>query len=254
MRYFFSRVFGIICLRVWFSLVMIYNGRYIFQYSADSFWYHYFREVIHFPFPDLSFYLAKGSEFFGGLLLLTGRFNKAAGSLLAVVMLVATVFANISSIYGGFGSITFSYFLLALFFIFCAQDPSMPGSENNLFARMLILIRWWLASLLVVDAIGTFFSNGQTLLFNSFFGRGFFHAHAWVGGIVEVLLAISLFIRFIKIRATLLTCIVALIAVIVELIQKQDTGGYVFLITVIVFWFSLLLACYNKSRARPTNG
>ena len=95
---------------------MIYNGRYIFSYGNDTFWHHFFREELHLVFPDLMFYLAKGTEFFGGLFLLLGILPVISASLLAFTMLVATLSANVHQIYGGYGTITFSYFLFACLF------------------------------------------------------------------------------------------------------------------------------------------
>ena len=74
--------------------------------------------VDDFPAPLLMYYLAKGSEFFGGLFLFIGIFTRVAGGLVAFTMLVATLTANLHSIYDGDGAITISFFLFALLFVF----------------------------------------------------------------------------------------------------------------------------------------
>ncbi|HEX4852255.1 MAG TPA: DoxX family membrane protein, partial [Puia sp.] len=93
------------------------NGKFIFEKSEWPFFLGWFGNELHFPAPMLMFYLAKGSEFFGGLLLCLGLFSRVAASFIAFTMLVATLTANRNEIYNGDGAITISFFFLATVFI-----------------------------------------------------------------------------------------------------------------------------------------
>ena len=105
-------------LRIWFGYTMMDNGRFIFDKSNQDFFLNWFGNELHFPAPLLMFYLAKGSEFFGGLMIFTGLITRIAASFVAFTMLVATLTANRFHIYGGDGSITISLFLFAILFVY----------------------------------------------------------------------------------------------------------------------------------------
>ena len=105
-------------LRLWFGFTMMENGKFIFDSSQTDFFLDWFGKDLHFPAPLLMYYLAKGSEFFGGLFLFIGIFTRVSGSLVAFTMLVATLTANLHTFYNGDGTITISFFLFAVLFIF----------------------------------------------------------------------------------------------------------------------------------------
>jgi uncharacterized membrane protein YphA (DoxX/SURF4 family) len=108
----------LLLLRLWFGFTMMENGKFIFDSSQTSFFLDWFGKDLNFPAPLLMYYLAKGSEFFGGLFLFAGVFTRIAGVLVAFTMLIATLTANIHQVYDGDGAITISFFLFAVSFIF----------------------------------------------------------------------------------------------------------------------------------------
>src|SRR5271163_169048 len=89
----------LLILRIWLGYQMMKNGKFFFQmlYSQEyrNFFIGWFGKTLHFPFPLLMAYLAKGAEFFGGLLVLLGLYTKVGASLIAFTMLVATLTANL---------------------------------------------------------------------------------------------------------------------------------------------------------------
>jgi uncharacterized membrane protein YphA (DoxX/SURF4 family) len=111
---------------------MMQNGKFIFDDSNISFFSDWFGHDLHFPAPILMYYLAKGSEFFGGLFILLGLFTRVSSGFVAFTMLVATLTANRHHIYDGDGTITISFLLFAVFFIITG-----PGkwSLNHLFFK-----------------------------------------------------------------------------------------------------------------------
>jgi len=72
---------------------------------------------LHFPFPLVMAFLAKGSELVGGIFLIPGLFTKKAGLLVAFTMFIATVTANLGKDFNIDGGFTISYFLFALIFV-----------------------------------------------------------------------------------------------------------------------------------------
>jgi putative oxidoreductase len=107
--------------RLWFGYTMMQNGKFIFDSSQTDFFLQWFGKELHFPAPLLMYYLAKGSEFFGGLLILLGLFSRVAGVFVAFTMLVATLTANIHQIYNGDGAITISLLSFACLIIICGS-------------------------------------------------------------------------------------------------------------------------------------
>jgi len=103
--------------RLWFGYSMMENGKFIFESSQTGFFLQWFGTDLHFLHPLLMYYLAKGSEFFGGLLLFIGLFTRIAATFISFTMLVATLTANVHNIYNGDGAITLSFLLFAVLFI-----------------------------------------------------------------------------------------------------------------------------------------
>lgn len=110
-----------VLFRLWFGYTLMDNGRFIFDSSQTDFFLQWFGKELHFPAPLLMYYLAKGSEFFGGLLIFAGLFSRVAGCFVAFTMLVATLTANIHHIYNGDGAITISLLCFAFMFIVCGS-------------------------------------------------------------------------------------------------------------------------------------
>jgi uncharacterized membrane protein YphA (DoxX/SURF4 family) len=79
-----------------------------------DFFEHWFGKELHFPIPLFMAFLAKGGEFFGGILVLTGLFTRVGAFLIAFTMLVATLTANLGKNWEPDGTITISYCIIAI--------------------------------------------------------------------------------------------------------------------------------------------
>jgi len=101
---------------------MIRGGQSILRFFTSQelrdFFQNWFGNELGLPAPLLMAFLAKGTEFFGGILVCIGLFTRISSSLIAIVMLVATLVANIN--YQGNeglirpdGTVTISSFLFA---------------------------------------------------------------------------------------------------------------------------------------------
>jgi putative oxidoreductase len=112
----------LLILRIWLGYVMLKNGRSFFQLMSSEedrkFFEGWFGNDLHFPFPLFMAYLAKGAEFFGGLLILSGLFTRLGALLVAFDMLVATLTNNIGKNWGLESSITISYCLFAVILVY----------------------------------------------------------------------------------------------------------------------------------------
>ncbi len=130
----------LVIVRVWFGIIMMMNGKYIFDVSNIPFFRNWFGNQLHFPAPILLYYLAKGSEFFCGAFLSIGLFTRVAASLMAFTMLVATFTANKGNIFEMDGTITFAFTCFSLWFLFYGPgkwsldhlvfDGKSPGIER----------------------------------------------------------------------------------------------------------------------------
>ena len=83
-----------------------------------AFFHKWFGDELHFPFPVVMAFLAKGAEVLGGALVLVGLFTKPGAFLIAFTMLIATLTANLGENWIIDGGFTISYFLFALIFIY----------------------------------------------------------------------------------------------------------------------------------------
>jgi uncharacterized membrane protein YphA (DoxX/SURF4 family) len=112
----------LLVLRLWLGYQMMKNGKYIFQmpFSEEyrKFFESWFGNTLHIPFPLTMAYLAKGAEFFGGLLVFLGLFTRVGAFLIAFTMAVATVVANLGKNWGVDGTITVSFCLFAVVLIY----------------------------------------------------------------------------------------------------------------------------------------
>ncbi len=84
---------AILLLRVWIGVIFIYHGISIFHLSNMQDFAEYLRTE-NIPFPTLSAWLCKTSEFFGGLFLIIGFLKRPACILLIIDMAVATFVAG----------------------------------------------------------------------------------------------------------------------------------------------------------------
>lgn len=88
----------LLLVRLWLGHSMITGGQSIltfFSKENQEFFQHWFGRELGFPAPLLMAFLAKGTEFFGGILVCIGLFTRVSSCLVAFVMLVATLTANI---------------------------------------------------------------------------------------------------------------------------------------------------------------
>jgi uncharacterized membrane protein YphA (DoxX/SURF4 family) len=84
-------------VRLWLGYSMITGGQSIFTLLTTDreFFQHWFGHDLGFPAPLFMAFLAKATEFVGGILICLGLVTRVSASLIAVVMLVATLGANI---------------------------------------------------------------------------------------------------------------------------------------------------------------
>jgi uncharacterized membrane protein YphA (DoxX/SURF4 family) len=87
----------LLLIRLWLGYAMIMGGQSVLTvFTADrEFFIKWFGHDLGFPVPLLMAFLAKGTEFAGGILVCFGLFTRVSSSLIAFVMLVATLVANI---------------------------------------------------------------------------------------------------------------------------------------------------------------
>jgi putative oxidoreductase len=112
----------LVILRIWFGYVMIKNGFVFFKIissaSEQKVIEEWFGSQLHFPAPVFMACLAKGSEFFGGLFVALGLFTRVSALFVFITMLVATLVANTGIGWDVYGTITLSFALFALLFIY----------------------------------------------------------------------------------------------------------------------------------------
>jgi len=112
----------LLILRIWFGYVMMKNGFVFFKIvssaSEQKIIGDWFGGQLHFPAPVFMACLAKGSEFFGGLLVTVGLFTRVSALFVFIAMLVATLVANTGIGWDVYGTITLSFAFFALLFIY----------------------------------------------------------------------------------------------------------------------------------------
>lgn len=93
--------------RLWLGRTMITGGQSILRFfnsgELRDFFQNWFGNELGLPAPLLMAFLAKGTEFLCGILICLGLFTKISSLMIAIVMLVATLVANID--YSGNGAI-----------------------------------------------------------------------------------------------------------------------------------------------------
>ena len=85
--------------RLWLGYSMITGGQSILRFFSSrelrDFFQNWFGNELGFPAPLFFAFIAKGTEFAGGILVCLGLFTKISSLLIAIVMLVATLTANL---------------------------------------------------------------------------------------------------------------------------------------------------------------
>jgi uncharacterized membrane protein YphA (DoxX/SURF4 family) len=122
-------------VRWWIGVMMVINGRYIFNPDGMVFFENLFRTSVPFPFPVFMAYLAKTIEFFGGILVCIGLFTRVASSLIGCTMLVATFTANKGALFEMYGALTFSLVCLSLWLLIFG--PGRWSLDYYIFDRRL---------------------------------------------------------------------------------------------------------------------
>ena len=104
--------------RLWFGLMMMMSGKYVFSRHDMLFFEDLFTHQTPLPFPVFMAYLAKGIEFFAGFFLCLGFLTRIASCLIGITMLVATFTANHGQLFAMYGALTFSLCCLSMWFLF----------------------------------------------------------------------------------------------------------------------------------------
>ena len=109
----------LLLVRVWLGYRMFTAGYssvidIIFHPKELVFFEDWFGKELHFPMPVVMAFIAKGAEACGGALVFIGLFTRAAASLIAFTMFVATLVANLGENFVIDGGFTISYCLFAL--------------------------------------------------------------------------------------------------------------------------------------------
>src|SRR5947209_229457 len=91
--------FVLLFIRIWLGYRMITASfssvtGILTSPSEREFFTKWFGSELHFPFPLVMAFLAKGSELVGGIFVLIGLFTKKAAGLIAITMFIATITAN----------------------------------------------------------------------------------------------------------------------------------------------------------------
>src|SRR4249920_59273 len=90
----------LLAVRLWLGYSMVSGGQSILRFFSSQklrdFFQNWFGNELGFPAPLVFAFLAKGTEFFGGILVIVGLFTRVSSSCIAVVMLVATLTANLN--------------------------------------------------------------------------------------------------------------------------------------------------------------
>jgi uncharacterized membrane protein YphA (DoxX/SURF4 family) len=108
----------LLLIRIWLGYRM-FGASYssvidiIFHPKERAFFEKWFGEELHFPAPVVMAFLAKGAELAGGFFVFFGLFTRAAASLIAFTMFVATLVANLGENFIIDGGFTISYVLFA---------------------------------------------------------------------------------------------------------------------------------------------
>ena len=112
----------LLLLRIWLGYRM-FTASYssvtgiLFSPEERLFFTKWFGMELHFPFPLVMAFLAKGSELLGAIFVFFGLFTRQAASLISFTMLIATITANLGENWNIDGGFTVSYLLFAVVLI-----------------------------------------------------------------------------------------------------------------------------------------
>jgi putative oxidoreductase len=123
---------AIVVVRIFAGILIMKYGKVIFSSSEMQNQFDFFGNTLKFPAPYFLAYLAKGTEFFGGLFLALGLFTRLVALMLATTMFVATFIANNGNFLSD-AEVSFMYMLLFLAFFFAG--PGKWSLDYWLFDR-----------------------------------------------------------------------------------------------------------------------
>jgi putative oxidoreductase len=127
---------GLVVARIFAGILIMKYGKVIFSSSEMQSQFDFFDNVLKFPAPYSLAYLAKGTEFFGGLFLTLGLFTRLVTLMLATTMFVATFIANNGNFLSD-AEVSFMYMLLFLAFFFAG--PGKWSLDYFLFDKKKLL-------------------------------------------------------------------------------------------------------------------
>jgi putative oxidoreductase len=136
----------LLVIRLWLGSSMIRGGQSILRFFSSQdlrdFFENWFGNELGFPAPLVMAFLAKGTEFVGGILICLGLFTKVSASLIAIVMLTATLTANLDyhgeNLIRPDGIVTISAFLFACLLI--QTGAGKYSGDRVIFKRKLAFI------------------------------------------------------------------------------------------------------------------
>jgi len=109
---------ALVIIRIFAGILIHIHGKMLFDSQMMNNMAESLSKDMGMPFPLLMAYLAKGSEFFGGLLLVLGLFTRFVTIPLTITMAVAAFVAHHGQITGdGEHAFLFLLIFLAFFFI-----------------------------------------------------------------------------------------------------------------------------------------
>ncbi len=111
-------IFALSIIRVFAGILILLHGKMVFDSQIMNGMAESISKDMGMPFPFLMAYLAKGSEFFGGLFFALGLFIRFVSVPLAITMAVAAFVAHHGQITGeGEHAFLFLLIFAAFFFI-----------------------------------------------------------------------------------------------------------------------------------------
>jgi putative oxidoreductase len=100
-------------MRVWIGIAMLIHS-YKSVIGGEMAGFVEYIASFGIPAPEIMGWLAKGSEFLGGIFLILGLFSKISALFIFITMLVATLVIHKGALIGSPGELTWCYLLISL--------------------------------------------------------------------------------------------------------------------------------------------
>ena len=104
---------AMLLMRIWLGIAMVIHG-YKSVIGGEMAGFIEYIESFGMPAPEIMAWLAKGSEFVGGIFLIFGLFSKVSALFIFITMLVATLLVHKGILIGSPGELTWCYLLISL--------------------------------------------------------------------------------------------------------------------------------------------